>query len=89
MIVVEQSKGNTEMAPAKNETCQRCGFVPVDMCQLDVVHIDGCGAFNDPSSYLTLCANGQTFRAAMNDDDLSPGDREAVREVWLLGELFN
>ena len=77
------------MTPNKNETCQRCGFVPVDMCQLDVVHIDGCGDVTDPSSYLTLCANCQTFRAAMNDEDLSPGGREAVREAWRMGELFN
>jgi len=78
----------TESANLK-DTCERCGFVPIDLCQLDVVYIDGCGDGNDPSSYLTLCANCQTFRSAMNDEDLSLGDREAVREAWRLGELFN
>ena len=71
------------------DTCERCGFVPVDTCQLDVVYIDGCDDVNDPSSYLALCANCQTFITAMNDDDLSPEDRAEVREAWRLGNLFN
>ena len=74
------------------DPCRQCVMakaVPVDMCQVDVVYIDGCDDVNDPSSYLTLCANCQTFRAAMNDDDLSPEDRAEVREAWTLGDLFN
>ncbi len=30
------------------ETCERCGFVPIDMCQLDVVYIDGNGSALSP-----------------------------------------
>lgn len=71
------------------DTCERCGFVPIDTCQLDVIHIDGCSEDDDPSSYMTLCANCQSFITAMNDDDLSPGDREDVRECWRKGNLFN
>ena len=78
-----------EMTLSKNQTCERCGFVPIDMCQLDVVFIDGCGDVNDPSNYLTICANCQTFRTAMNDDDLSPEERDEVRESWRQGAMFN
>ena len=79
----------TEMTPKKHQTCQRCGYVPIDICLLDVVHIDGCPENYDPSNYLTLCANCQSYIAAMNDDDLSPEDREEVREGWRQGALFN
>jgi len=78
----------TELDSPK-DICERCGFVPIDTCQLDAVQIDGCIMNYDPSNYMTLCANCQTFRTAMNDDDLSPEEREEVREAWTLGELFN
>ena len=71
------------------DTCERCGFVPIDMCQLDVIHIDGCSEDDDPSSYMTLCANCQSFITAMHDGDLSPKDREEVKEAWRQGGLFN
>jgi 5-methylcytosine-specific restriction endonuclease McrA len=38
-------------------TCQKCGFVPEHMCQLDVDHIDGNHHNNDPNNLQTLCAN--------------------------------
>jgi len=37
--------------------CERCGFVPEDVCQLDVDHIDGDHANNDRANLMTLCAN--------------------------------
>ncbi len=63
--------------------------MPKHICQLDVIHIDGCSENYDPSNYMTVCLNCQTFRAAMNDEDLSPEDREEVRESWKQGDLFN
>ncbi len=77
----------TESANGKDK-CERCGFVPEEMYQLDVVHIDGCSECDDPTNYMTLCVNCQSFITAMNDDDLSPDDREEVRESWSQGNLF-
>lgn len=71
------------------DTCERCNFVPIYMYQLDVVYIAGCNDVNDPSNYLTLCANCKSYITAMNDDDLSPEDRAEVREAWRQSELFN
>ena len=71
------------------DTCERCGFVPIDMCQLDVIHIDGCSEDGDPSSRMTLCANCQSFITAMNDDELSHLERQEVKEAWRQGRLFN
>lgn len=41
----------------KGPVCERCDFVPEHPCQLDVDHIDGNHANNDPSNLQTLCAN--------------------------------
>lgn len=38
-------------------SCSRCGFVSECSCQLDVDHIDGDHANNDPSNLQVLCAN--------------------------------
>lgn len=37
--------------------CERCGFIPEDVCQLDVDHIDGNHKNNDVSNLSVLCAN--------------------------------
>ena len=39
------------------DKCERCGFVPEAMCQLDVHHIDHNHDNNDPNNLRTLCAN--------------------------------
>lgn len=41
----------------KKDHCEKCGFIPVTMFQLDVDHIDGNHANNDPKNLMTLCAN--------------------------------
>lgn len=41
----------------KESTCSKCGFVPVDSCQLDVDHIDNNKDNNERSNLQTLCAN--------------------------------
>ena len=73
----------------RKDNCERCGFVPVDMCQLDVDHIDGNKDNNDPSNYLTLCANCHRLKTQMMGDHLAPGHQQALRDVWKQGELFN
>lgn len=42
---------------SKKKTCERCGFVPEDSCQLEVDHIDGNHKNNDLGNLQTLCAN--------------------------------
>lgn len=37
--------------------CERCGFVPEDVCQLDINHRDGHRANRDPENLETLCSN--------------------------------
>lgn len=39
------------------DKCQKCGFIPEHICQLDVDHIDGDHSNNDFGNLQTLCAN--------------------------------
>lgn len=39
------------------DKCEKCGFVPEHICQLDVDHIDQNKSNNDPCNLMTLCAN--------------------------------
>lgn len=48
--------------------CERCGFVPEHLCQLDVDHIDGNRHNNDPTNYQTLCANCHRLKTQVNQD---------------------
>lgn len=41
----------------KKTSCERCGFIPEDMCQLDVHHMDRNNKNNNPSNLKTLCSN--------------------------------
>lgn len=41
----------------KKSKCEKCGFIPINTCQLDVDHIDGNHKNNDASNLQTLCAN--------------------------------
>lgn len=40
----------------REKKCCRCDFVPEDICQLEVDHIDGNPRNNDPFNLQTLCA---------------------------------
>ncbi len=77
------------MTPTKNDTCERCGFVPIDLCQLDVIDIVGRSEVADPSNFVTLCVNCQRLKEAMSGGYLSPGEREALKDIWREGYLFN
>lgn len=54
-----QSKNGRQMGYTlyKKDTCEICGFVPVNRCQLDVDHIDGDKTNSNPNNLQTLCAN--------------------------------
>ena len=41
----------------RKDYCEFCGFKPVNMCQLDVDHIDGNHKNNKKDNLQTLCAN--------------------------------
>jgi len=41
----------------KKSICDSCGFVPVDMCQLDLIYLDGDQNNKKNSNLKTLCAN--------------------------------
>ena len=60
--------GRKAYLPHKQDKCERCGFVPEDMCQLDVDHIDGNHSNNDPSNLQTLCANCHRLKTKQNID---------------------
>ncbi len=57
-----------------NDTCDECGYVPIDVCLLALVYIDGCIDGNDPSNYQTLCANCQRLKAALNVELITPAE---------------
>ena len=52
----------------KGSTCELCGFIPVNLVQLDVDHIDGDGSNNDPSNLQTICANCHRLKTHTNQD---------------------
>ena len=52
----------------RGSTCERCGFVPEHISQLDVDHIDGNNSNNNPSNFQTLCANCHRLKTYQNKD---------------------
>lgn len=64
---VRQYKANPK--PELRKTCcERCGFIPEAMCQLDLDHIDGNHNNDDPSNHQTLCANCHRLKTYLNKD---------------------
>jgi hypothetical protein len=43
------------------DRCERCAFLPEDICQLDIHHLDQNHENDDPSNLQTLCANCHRF----------------------------
>lgn len=41
----------------KKNKCEKCGFIPEDKCQLDVIYKDGNKKNKEKSNLKTLCAN--------------------------------
>lgn len=41
----------------KKDKCEKCGFIPEDKCQLDVIYKDGNKKNKDKRNLKTLCAN--------------------------------
>lgn len=53
---------------SRKDYCEQCGFVAAHPCQLDVDHIDGNAANNDPSNLQTLCANCHRLKTQLERD---------------------
>ena len=41
----------------KKNKCEKCGFIPEDKCQLDIIYKDGNKKHKERSNLKTLCAN--------------------------------
>jgi hypothetical protein len=54
----------------KKGKCEHCGFIPVNLIQLEVDHIDGNKKNNDPLNLQTLCANCHKLKTFINKDFL-------------------
>lgn len=46
----------------RKDFCEMCGFIPKNMCQLDVDHIDGNHTNNAENNLQTLCANCHRYK---------------------------
>lgn len=55
---------------AVKDSCESCGFIPVDICQLDVDHIDGNHDNNKISNLQTLCANCHRLKTKLQKDGM-------------------
>jgi 5-methylcytosine-specific restriction endonuclease McrA len=53
---------------SKGSSCEKCGFIAEDPCQLDVDHIDGNHLNNHPDNLQTLCANCHRLKTKVNGD---------------------
>lgn len=53
--------------------CERCGFVPEWVGQLDVDHIDGNHNNNDPTNLQILCANCHRLKTHLSKDHMNAG----------------
>ena len=53
----DKTTSSTEYRVYKKEVCEKCGFVPINKCQLDVDHIDGDRGNSAFDNFQTLCAN--------------------------------
>jgi hypothetical protein len=61
----------------KKNQCEKCGFVAVHRCQLDVDHIDGDHSNNDASNLQTLCRNCHSLKTQLNGDYIPKKDSDA------------
>ena len=50
----------------KKDKCEFCNFIPIDLCQLDVDHIDGNHKNNNIENLQTLCANCHRLKTKLS-----------------------
>ena len=59
---------NREYRRHLGKSCELCGFIPINKCQLDVDHKDGVHSNNSPDNLQTLCANCHRLKTFLNRD---------------------
>lgn len=66
-------KKNKSLASSylKKDFCEKCGFVALHKVQLDIDHIDGNHANNDPSNLQTICANCHRYKTFTEKDHMN------------------
>jgi hypothetical protein len=52
----------------KKDICEKCGFVPLEDCQLTVDHIDGDKTNNELHNLMTICHNCHALKTMLNQD---------------------
>jgi len=53
---------------SKKDHCERCGFIPEDLVQLDVDHKNGNSSDNRARNLQTLCANCHRLKSKLSGD---------------------
>lgn len=53
------------------DSCEACGFVPINKCQLDIDHKDGNRKNNNLENLRTLCANCHRLKTFEKQDYFS------------------
>ncbi|MEK7112819.1 MAG: HNH endonuclease [Patescibacteria group bacterium] len=52
----------------RKSNCEKCGFIPIQFCQLEVDHIDGNHKNNSIENLQTLCANCHRLKSFLNGE---------------------
>ncbi len=63
-----RSYRNKVFARTDSPKCVMCGFVPVDLCQIDIDHIDGNHDNHDMDNLQVLCANCHRLKSKVAKD---------------------
>jgi hypothetical protein len=66
----------------KKTTCEQCGFIPTDLCQLDVVYCDGNKKNKNIKNLKTLCANC----ARLHNKRIRTGKKSILDNVTVDGD---
>lgn len=64
----KQRRRNSPYRVHLKDKCEKCGFIPEHICQLDVDHIDGDRSNSELSNLQTLCANCHRLKTYLNKD---------------------